>query len=322
MDSSPVILQHGGGWVTNIGNAFIDYGSMYSIGEAIDDDIHVTSSYGRWVSQQMTRGPTDILTGELGSAATQFNVPNRADVDYVVQSGTCLSDHWFSVYGEGLFGAKEGGAEIILYGVGMTDDTYTDEEIQKTRDWVKELEPYILVSRDEQTYNAFKDLAEHSYNGIDNGFFVSKAYDPMPYEEGYAALNFDKRPEPDHDTLDIPKSLDIIRPHHSFWLDFDLRDFPKMYKEYYGRSNTFTSDIPDDYLDIYANAERTYADRVHACVATLAYGNKAHLSHDTPRSLLFERVGMGDVTKQCIEPDLDTLEAEKKAQIEFLSEVL
>lgn len=322
MEEDLTVLQHGGGWVTNIGNAFIDYGSMYSIEQAIDANVHVTSSYGRWTAQQMTRRPKDFLTGDLGTDENQLNVPKHADIDYVVQSGTCLSDHWFSVYGDGLFGAKEGGAEIVLYGVGMTDSTYTDEEIQQTREWVKELDPYVLVSRDEQTYEAFHDLATHSYNGIDNGFFVNDAYDPLPYSGDYTAVNFDKRPEPNHESLDIPDGEDIFRSHHSFWLDFNLTEFRKMYKEYYSRPNTLISDVPDDYLDLYASANQTYSDRVHACVATLSYGNKAHLSHSTPRSLLFERVGMGDVTEGLISPKKQALEEEKDKQIEFLSDVL
>ena len=31
------ILHNGGGWATNIGNAFLDYGSMASLHEAIPD---------------------------------------------------------------------------------------------------------------------------------------------------------------------------------------------------------------------------------------------------------------------------------------------
>lgn len=320
MADSPIILQHGGGWPTNIGNGFIDHGSMYSIEKATGVKPHVTSSYGRWVSQQMTRKPTDFISGDLGTDKNQINVPKISAADYVVQSGTCLSSHWFETYGESLLGAKERGAEIILYGVGMTDSTYTDKQIQNTRNWVKKLDPYILVSRDEKTYDAFHDLAENSYNGIDCGFFVNDAYDPMPYNKEYVAVNFDKRPEPNHTTLGIDNNPEIIRPHHSFWLDFDLRDMPKMYKEYYKKENIFISDIPKDYLDIYANADRTYADRVHACVATLAYGNPAHLSHTTPRSLLFDRVGMSNITEECIEPNLEVLEDEKESQIEFLSE--
>jgi len=61
---------------------------------------------------------------------------------------------------------------------------------------------------------------------------------------------------------------------------------------------------------------------VHACVATLAYGNPAQLYSTTPRSLLFDRVGLPDIRDKVVYPDLKRLNKEKEKQVEFLSSIL
>jgi hypothetical protein len=324
MEDNITIVHHGGGWISNIGNAFIDYGSMYSLKQAAPDaDVHLTSSFGRWISTQMNRGLRGMVFGGLGHIDNTFNQLGAADADYIVQSGTCLSDHWMQLHGDALLDAKDRGAELLLYGVGMTDDTYNAEEIEKTREWLERLEPYAFVSRDERTYESFDDVADHSYNGIDNGFFSSHSHDPLKFDLGeYVVLNFDKRPEPDLSELGVHADETVVRAHHSFWFDFPFTQYREMHSEYYNRDNVLISDVPTEYLDVYAGSAATYSDRVHACVATLAYGHPAHLSYSTPRALLFERVGMGDITQGLIEPDTAKLMSEKQAQIDFMSEIL
>ncbi len=324
MATTKTIVQHGGGWISNIGNAFIDYGSTYSLGQAAPDaEVFITSSFGRWVSSEMKRGLRGMVFRSAGDANNAFNQLAAADADYIVQSGTCLADEWMSLHGEALIEAREHGAEIILYGVGMTDKTYNREEIEKTREWLDRIQPYAFISRDDPTFEAYHDVADHSYNGIDNGFFVNHSYDPMPFDLGeYVALNFDKRPEPDLAELGVHPDETIVRPHHSFWFTFPFAQYREMHNEYYHRENVLISDVPTEYLDVYAGSAATYSDRVHACVATLAYGHPAHLSCDTPRAHLFERVGMGDITQGLIEPATERLMEEKQAQIDFMSEII
>jgi hypothetical protein len=205
----------------------------------------------------------------------------------------------------------------------MKDDTHSEPEIRKTKKWLKKIKPHALISRDKRTYDSFCHMAEHSYNGIDCGFFVSESYGPIEIEApAYTILNFDKRPEPNLSQLGLSERDYIIRTHHSFWHNFSLINYPKMRNEYYMRKNTLISELPSEYLNVYAGSSVTYSDRVHACVATIAYGNSAQLMHDTPRSLLFERVGMGDISRKPVEPDIDKLENEKEQQIQFMTEIL
>ena len=324
MDSKQTILQRGGGWATNIGNAFIDLGSMFALESATENtNVHLNSTYGRWVSTQMKRGVQDFIKGNLGSVENVFTLSKFAKADYVVQSGAILSEHWFDLQGDALVDVSERGANIILHGVGMTDGTYTESEIERTREWIEKIDPYAFISRDERAFESFAHIAEHSYNGIDCGFFVNETFDPIELDiSDYAVVNFDKREEPSSAMLGIESETPTIRTHHSFWLDFSISELKKMRKEYYYRDDVLISDIPDDYLHVYAGSNGTCSDRVHACVGTMAYGNPAHLIHETPRSLLFERVGLGDITEGLTEPDLDRLTKEKEAQVEFLSEIL
>lgn len=318
------VLHNGGGWITNIGNAFLDLGSMESIREACPEaDIHLTSVLNRWISHHIDKGVTGRLLNKPAYIDNTFNLQDYAKVDYVTQSGAFLAKHWFDLHGKVLLNLKEKGIRLIINGGGMTDSSYNEVEIENTRDYLKKLKPYLFISRDEKSFENYKDLAEHAYNGIDVAFFLSNFYKPPKLNlPPYIALNFDKEVEPNIEVLGIDTDAFIVRTHHSFWHNFHLRDFIKMKSYYYDRENTMISEIPHDYLNVYANANSTYSDRVHACVATFSYGNPAKLFGRTPRSLLFDRIGASEITKKVVTPDMAKVNIEKKKQASFLSEVL
>jgi hypothetical protein len=81
------------------------------------------------------------------------------------------------------------------------------------------------------------------------------------------------------------------------------------------------SDFPDDYLHVYANAARTFSDRVHACVATLAFGGEAQLFSASDRSHLFERAGLGNIKEKPVRLDIDSLKSEKEKQLSAIQQV-
>jgi hypothetical protein len=106
----------------------------------------------------------------------------------------------------------------------------------------------------------------------------------------------------------------VMRTHHALIPHRD-RDFADPY--------TLMSDLPWDYLSLYARSHTTYSDRIHACIATLAFGNRAQLfGRDVPRLRMFERLGAGDIMKQPLSIDARRLQSEKRRQVEFLREVL
>lgn len=106
------------------------------------------------------------------------------------------------------------------------------------------------------------------------------------------------------------EGLKIVRPEHRF--------FPHMTHKIYRQSNSFASDEPWTYLHVYANTQLTLSDRVHACVATLAYGKPAMLFTPSPRRALFERVGARDIFDSVVELDINALNEEQIKQIDWI----
>ena len=105
----------------------------------------------------------------------------------------------------------------------------------------------------------------------------------------------------------------IVRTDHRF--------NPVMLRNIFGGPNTFAMDVPQSYLTIYANAALTLTNRVHACVASLAYGNQAMLFSKTPRVALLDRVGAQKITQRPVRLDMQYLTEEKNRLIEFLRAV-
>ena len=73
------ILHNGGGWITNIGNAFIDFGSIESIKQACSDtEIHLTSVCNNWVSYHIHRGAYRRLLRKSGHSDNVFNLQGKS----------------------------------------------------------------------------------------------------------------------------------------------------------------------------------------------------------------------------------------------------
>jgi len=107
----------------------------------------------------------------------------------------------------------------------------------------------------------------------------------------------------------------VVRTDHAF-------NPPTFFRHTYKWPNSFCADIPHPYLHLYANTQITFSSRVHACVATIAYGRPAMLFARTPRSALFERIGLGDVTQRPVSVDLDYLNQEKAKMVAHLKSVI
>jgi hypothetical protein len=104
--------------------------------------------------------------------------------------------------------------------------------------------------------------------------------------------------------------LPIYRTDHCF--------NPVTLRKIYNKPNMFVSDLPETYLILYANAALTLSNRVHACAASLAYGNRAMLFSSTPRARLLERVGAHKVKQHPVAIDLVQLNEEKSRLMSFV----
>lgn len=321
--SNLTFLHNGGGWATNIGNAFLDMGSMELVRQASpESSIYLASVMNRWYSNRVRGGIRRWLTEGDVDISNVFNIQYWAKADFVVQAGAFLGEDWFKLHGPVLERMVERGARLIIAGGGMTDEAYTESAVELVRQRLEKLKPFIFISRDRASYESFHDLAEHSYDGIDVAFFLADAYPPMELDiPPFIVLNFDKTTNPDLSEIDIGDRR-VIRVHHSFFKNFfSPKHFSYKY-HYFGKGNTMISDIPYGYLNLYAAAEEVYSDRVHACVGAFVYGTPARLFSSTPRARLLERIDKESLLKELTYPDLSFIQNEKEKQVRFLESVL
>jgi len=341
-------------WLDNIGNAFIDVGAIKSILQVKDvqnDKISLIpiSEYpiflfARPNSQWIKLVPRPVVSFSKAMLGSYFeklkrkviqrydygvneNVKNVFDMisaikaDYVVFSGAMLTIGFFNKF-EMIFNKlKNRDTKIIFYGCG--GDNYSDLEVEHVRRKFEEIKPYALITRDSTAFGYYKDLAKYSFDGIDCAFFVNQ----LPVKEieidlsPYVVLTFDR-----FDKIDTARELErelskkymVVKTSHTPVPEMTLFGVPKRISE----PNVLISDSPYDYLILYAHTEETHTDRVHACVATLSFGNPCRLYTETARAELFKRIGAEEVTKKLIYPDIKKIEREQKNQIDFLSTIL
>ncbi len=96
---------------------------------------------------------------------------------------------------------------------------------------------------------------------------------------------------------------------------------PLIHSRIFRGPNAFVGDLPYSYLNLYSQTQLTLSDRIHAVLATLAYGRPAMLFSKSNRAHILERLGAGEVTRHPVTLDLDRLEYEKQSQLAFLRSV-
>jgi len=336
-------------WPVNIGNAFIDLGSMQSIKAAMPESIiYLISNYPRMLFEKKLRNPLEMVVEKayrnqaikkLNQKATYVKIkfvkrdkilkdPNNGiekycfdlgeaiKSDYAIFSGMILWDTFIRRHKSTILALKKKNVKIIFNGVG--GPFYSENEIMIVRKFLKEVGLYAFVSRDEMAFKCYQDLAEHSYNGIDCAFFVNDHYTPPKLEiPEYVILNFDKLTEP---KINLTDKL-VIRTHH---YSSEIYTTPK---RYFAMPNTLISDSPYDYLALYSNTSATFSDRVHACIVTLSYARPSRLfvgddAEILNRMLLFKKVGADNIASKITYPDTGKIEKEKENQVKFLFQIL
>lgn len=310
------ILYCGFGWSTNIGNAFIDYGVEYSLSQACPEaQVHFVSNMPGWLKYKYGKG----LSVFKNKYENSFDLRTLIDADYCILSGALFSTLWFQMnktFYDYLVNSK---IRVVIYGGGGGNDRKPDEK-KEIREYLKKLNLHAFISRDHVSFESYADLANSSYDGIDCGFFVNNYFTPAKLNiEDFVIFTFDHINEP---VIDCKKK--IIRLYHAPWdlgrLESLLKSPIKVRKLML--ENDLISDFPLDYLNLYGNCDAVYSDRVHACVGTLAYGGKAQYFGKSPRSFLFERVGLHNIKSNLVEIDQDYLNKEKEKQLNFLAEIL
>lgn len=261
------------------------------------------------------------------------------DADYVVLMGPVFSKNYIETWDSTIELLQKRGTKVVFMSAGSS--RYDDEEFEAVSKILKKHRPYALLSRDSETYQRYNDYFEHSYDGICCALYCcdyAPKYDISA--EPYIILNFDNGKEPslvqeDNGVLSIngfnynikynKKVFDkavnknlasgekIIRTVHAVMPD----EIPKTKKN----GNYFISDMPYDYLNLYANASAVITNRVHAAVTSLAYGTPVYLANKTPRGRILNRIKCDEAYKRLITCDKDYLKQQKKKYEEAIERI-
>lgn len=333
-------------WPTNIGNEIINRGARACLKKAFPEawifEVSLFPNYiatfrGFWVlvdliGQKLGRMGSHLSLYAINRMETSplkgkvVNISELMDPDLVVFTGVIL-DSFLACVWEVLYKLKKKGVPIVFFGA---SGGYRGLQDSKVMTWVesklKKLKPekLFLFSRDSETYERYADYFEFSYDGICPAFFIDEWYTPPKTQEEFVVAVFDRIPEPKINTV-----YKIIRAHHNV-LESPYSGFVKNLGSLLlatkagglKRGNTLVSHVLEDYLFLYANAKEVHSDRIHACVAALAYGRPARLYISSPRVGLFDKVVNGDITKELVTVNRSRLEAEKEKLVSILREEL
>lgn len=325
----------------NIGNGFIDLGAEEQLKASMPKDAQIVklsqcanfaASLGtffaikelpvvEWLWTRTMQRFVNKLHDKSYKAVSTLDVFSPAliaEIDYLVIPGCVLTVPFFVIFGEFLKRKVAQGCNLVFLGV--SGNYYTVEELTCVREWLGILKPKAIIFRDSVAYNNYASLCDNSYNGIDCVWFVNRLNIPeiKTNLDPYIVLNFDlpKNSRIKNSLKEKYASRNIVYTDH--------KPYPYTKVSKLAKKDVLCSDYPLDYLFIYKHVFETYTDRVHACIPTLSFGNKAQLFSDSPRVALFENVGidLNELKQTPLKIDQEQLRVLQDAQIRILCEVL
>lgn len=353
MATAPRIGLVSGFWGQNIGNAFFNIGGKYLL------DSVCGPNQVQFVQDQPAY--RTLYNQRRGAPKNYAKIHERLDIDLLVLQGPMLTRNFAHIWSDTFKALKRQGTRIALISAGLFSydaaEIHTvrdflrcaDVDIIATRDrrtfeHISDLAPRVYDGIDSAFFvsDAFKPLSfrtSHMAFNFDrypepdliegaapverteNGFEFESNYYQFTHprltrwlaERGpavaYLGHLFDHRALPEKFA-----GRTILRPEHRY--------SPHMTHKVYQHPNAFVSDEPFTYLSAYANSDLTLSDRVHACVATLAFGRPAMLFAPTPRAALFERIGLATITQEPVSVSADYLQDQKQAYKDWLKEAV
>jgi len=321
-------------YLINIGNGFIDKGAKTILNKAFPDaEVIEISGYSRLIKyksgtvikekmQRVLNIKGDEYFGDW-SKTSFFDLSDLLDFDMVVIPGCILNKLHLIRFQDILIKIRKSGIPIFFLGAGGSN--YSDEFVKNSRNILKKIDPQVLISRDTRAFDNYSDYFDYSYDGLDCAFFIDEWYKPPSSNKPFLVANFDKVNEPHLDTDNLIIRSDHVpfaynrksRPFHH--VQYKIETKLEKVREEKKRENLFISDNIRDYLFLYSNAMETHSDRVHACVPTLVYGNKAKFYYDTPRGGLFEKfTSLKEINNKPVSIDRKDLEQKRESEIDML----
>lgn len=335
-----------GYWSTNIGNSFFQLGAEYVL-----KNIYPQANVFFVGDEQ------GYIKPSVGNPQNSYNPFIGSKIDYLVILGPFIRPEFFKISAPTIESFFKNGTKIIALGVGMMDyqpetiqkvgeflkkyppvllTTRDSETFEALKNFVPKIyngidlgffvsdiwgkspefsgdnyitfnfdqlpEPKFVKTIDSSDKNAFS-VGEVSYQIKFNRFRKKWC------EKGFLYQLFDQLILPQSKTENLG-DYKIIRTDHRY--------NPVVLKKIYKSPNTYSGDVPYSYLQIYKNTEITFSNRVHACVATLAFGNKAMLFTKSPRAYLLDRVKAHGIKEKPVSIDLGLLQKEKDDLINFI----
>jgi hypothetical protein len=324
---------------SNVGNGFFYCGIQHVLSQVAPEFTLVSMPFP-------AHNPFS-LTDAHGRNA--FFIEHRLNgFDALIVAGPVLDRKFEAQFGPILRNAKSLGKMVFLLSCGGR--RYDEEERRVCRDLLSEIRPDILVSRDAETYECYHDIAIRSYDGICFAFYVAEAYAKyaLGIDEEYCVATFDfsperplaeylswqdgapqlKKPYPSTGTRSLRNKvsmvmqrrfdaeiagLKIVRPCHR-----PVRSARTMFH----KLNAFVDYNYMSFLHLYANTKFTITDRLHAAVATIAFGRPAYLPLNSNRVKLLNRAGCSQVLQDFFVPDFTILEQMRFDQKRWLEDNL
>jgi len=284
----------------------------------------------------MEEGPTNRAFRVKGRRKSNFfHLMDYQDADVHIFSGPMIRQI-LTNYKEKIETIKKKGNAYMLISVSGVGGT--EALRRETGEFLRKHPPLLLSSRDEETYNRYKDDVPQSYNGICAAFLVNRLpVDQITPGFPFFISSFYRELEPIYHTNgtvslenlllnrkktffnlphDYSRHLNFLRPqqekvgeHRIVRVHQDLSTH--YYHIKFSHPNSFMSFNPLSYLALYKSADFTVSDRVHSCAASLAFGKPARLFTSSPRAGIFDRLGIDYKTNNGImKPNLAIIDEE------------
>lgn len=253
------ILYYNNCWFTNVGEAFIDLGSMQLIKRIINNPQIINVSNMTRIYIELT-SKREKIENPYRENSIYFKMLENYVADYFICSGMFACEEFLnSDTATEILRLSSQGVKIIFLGLGQA--TYTEKEVSLFREFLSKLSCFYIMTRDDITYENLSDMGS-VIKGIDCAFWAKDTYDPRLASNStinkYDIVAYNRSLEP----AEFLSKSNVVRPYHMQW-KFSSHEF---------KSNIFISDTPYDYLTLYANADNVYTDLVHGTIAGLQYG--------------------------------------------------
>lgn len=350
MDRPLRIAVLAGYWSTNIGNSFFQLGAQYLLQRALPDAqvFLIGDQPGYWNVGR-------------GNPANALDYAAHIEVDALAILGPFCRPEMEGIVGDVLRKQHARGTKILVLAAGMmtyddetialsrrilsdappllmtTRDTQTYEALGDLAEHAfdgidvatfvsdlfprvpADLPPYVVLNFDQIPEPAFSPVQSAGAN--EQSFEWNGRTWAVRQPKLRTELSYKSRAFPFFDAW-VPRGAGPDTMADYTILRTDHRYNPFLPRKSYANARSYVGDVPYTYLNMYANAACTFSNRVHACVATVSYGNEAMLFTRSPRAYLLDRLGLDGLRERPVRLDMDRLREEKDALIRFTTEGL